>query len=115
METTDQRQLDAKALRYMSENAEVEHTMLTPFRWLMGLGKIIIYTLLLLSWFLYTLCGWVANVGEYSLENRREAVCDARAYLHLCNQYEFDSTHPHRDYQWNLGSDADDIRSAPAA
>jgi hypothetical protein len=65
---------------------------------------------LLLSWFIFTLVGWVFNVGEYSLENRREAVCDPRAYIRMCNQYEFDATHPHRDYEWDLGSNADDSR-----
>lgn len=99
-----QGQLDAKTLRHISENAEVEHTLLTPFRWLIGAGKAIIYTLLLLSWFIFTLFGWVFNVGEYSLENRREAVCDARAYLSLCDAHEFNETHPHEDHVLDLRS-----------
>jgi len=103
MGISNQGQFDEKTLRYISENAEVEHTLLTPFRWLIGAGKAVIYAMLFLGWFTFTLVGWVVNVGEYSLENRREAVCDGRAYLHLCNQNEFDLTNPHRDYELNLG------------
>lgn len=104
MSMSGQNELDAKTLRYISENAEVEHTLLTPFRWLIGLGKVIIYILLALGWLLFTQTGWVVNVGEYSLENRREAVCDPRAYALRCDATEvsrFNEEHPHEDYTWD--------------
>lgn len=100
MGLSNQGELDGKALRQISENAEVEHALLSPFRWLIRAGKIIIYILLAISWLLFTLVGWVFNVGEYSMENRREAVCDARAYFQVCNPYEFNSTHHPADFVW---------------
>src|SRR5579871_6135660 len=107
LDTNNKGQLDAKTLRYMRENAEVEHTLLTPFRWLIGLGKIIICIILALGWLLFTLCGWVFNVGQYSMENRREAVCDPHAYVLRCDDLgveRFNESHAPADFVMDPGN-----------
>ncbi len=47
MDISNKGQLDAETLGYIKDNAEVEHAILTPFRWLMRLGKFLIYASLL--------------------------------------------------------------------
>ena len=103
----DQGQLDADTMRHISENAEVEHAILTPFRWMIGAGKALIYLLLITGWFLFTLLGWTVNVGEYSLENRREAICDSRAYLNLCDTHQFDAEHVPAVVKWSPANNTD--------
>jgi hypothetical protein len=105
--TSEQDQLDAKTPRYIAGNAEIEHTLLIPFCWMIRAGKAIMYTVLLAGWFVFTLFGWVVNVGEYSLENRREAICDARAYLNLCDTHQFERAYVPTVAKWSRANNTD--------
>ena len=78
-------ELDDKTLRMMADNASTEHMLLTPFRLMQRGGTVIIVIIFVTLWFGYTLFGWMVNVGEYSLESRREEACDARMYINLNN------------------------------
>ena len=91
--------LDPKTLRMMADNASTEHFLLTPFRLIQTGGKVIICIILFTAWFNFTVFGWVFNVGEYSLENRREAMCDPRAYVAIDSNCEKGT---HADYELNL-------------
>ncbi len=69
-----------------AENVQTVHTLLTPFRVLIRIIEAIVGVVVLIGWFLLVGFGWIFNVGEYSLENRQEKVCDPAAYFNFCNQ-----------------------------
>lgn len=104
-----------------AENAQTLHTLLTPFRLLIQVIQIMVGTVILIGFVTFTFAGWIFNGGEYSLENRRERVCDPAAYLSPCNLpwyyyngedsgsyvYRLDFTHSGSDNGYGLAASYD--------
>lgn len=88
---------DDQTQRYIRENAEVEHLLLTPFRWLTSIIRwVLLLTAVAVMW-VWNNTGWLVNVGDHSEATRAEAIATLDDEIQAQRTFAYRAT-PHFQY-----------------